>query len=65
MKKLKLKNCKGVDMERQYRYLKKVMKSGTGNYILIPTWWIMQYLGVKKQEVVLEIEKDKIHIKPI
>jgi len=48
-------------MEKPFRYRKKLLKSGSSNYVIIPADWE----ALKGDEVILEVYKDKIIILPI
>ena len=49
------------DMEKPYRYRKKLIKSGGSNYVIIPATW----KGIEKGEVIVEVFTDKIIIWPV
>ena len=55
-------------MEKPFRYLKKLMKSGNSNFVLVPFFWLAgQALKMKVKkitEVTVEVYKDKIVITP-
>lgn len=52
-------------MEKPFRYRKKLMRSGTSNYVLLPANWIQKNVKESEQEVVVEVYKDKIVVFPM
>jgi len=56
----------GANMEKPYRYLRKLVKIGNSLYVIMPATWLKEHkLAFKKmkvQEVVMEVFDDKIVI---
>ena len=52
-------------MEKPYRYRKKLLKSGTGKYVLLPANWVQKHTKPGEEEVILEVFKDHVKVLPV
>jgi len=52
-------------MEKPYRYRKKLLRSGTSDYVLLPADWVKKHTKPGEEEVVLEVYKDHVKVLPV
>ena len=52
-------------MEKPFRYRKKLMRSGTSNYVLLPSSWVDGNVDGRIMSVIVEVYKDKIVVFPV
>ena len=51
-------------MEKPFRYRKKLVRVGSGDYVLLPATWIKQNLKPNEKDVVVEVYKNHVKVIP-